>query len=454
MADASTGGLDQAGIMTILERLGLGQFANGGNGGQGNFQPLSAETVDGQLASFDPGTVNLSGGRHFTDQQLMEGLVPPTSTGNNSGIPTSMMWSGGGNGQQQPQQNPYWWPKSNSELKAYYSEQNAFLKDQADSISKLLGGLNTQSSTAAPAINLGTQLSTAAPPNVAPVVNGPSGGFIDPTKSFLPGMGQNSAPAPGSLPSLTASPSAASLAQTQGLINQQNQLPSLASKLQQGNIQPSDILRAGGPLMASLTIPQNQGAYPAYTPTATATGLPATAAALPAAPVATAPAIGNDLGNLTTGLTKAYQNYQNRAGIQSDISLRSYAPATAQGGSISANPAGYNNPGNVFVNQPGQPTVAYPDATATNINGGTVVNNSATGTSTAVPDATASGAGMAGGAGITAGKGSALASGIAAIGKALMPQTITNTAQSRINSALLPKAPVITAPVMTGMRIT
>jgi hypothetical protein len=71
MADPTTGGLDQAGIMAILERLGLGQFANGANPSQGNFgqMALSNQTVNGQPASFDLGTVNLSNGdRKFTDR--------------------------------------------------------------------------------------------------------------------------------------------------------------------------------------------------------------------------------------------------------------------------------------------------------------------------------------------------------------------------------------------------
>jgi hypothetical protein len=414
--DPTTSGLDQAGIMAILQRLGLGQFSGGSSGDTPNFGQLSAQTVDGQAASFDPGTVNLSGGRHFTDQQLMAGLSQPQSTGNNAGMPTSQMWSGGVTGNQQQQQEPYWWPKSNSELKSYYSEQNAFLKNQADSITKLLGGLGQQSSTAAPApINLATQLSTAAPPNVAPVVNGPANGFLDPTKSIIPGMG-NSAPAPGSLPSLTASPNAASLASTQNMVNQQNALPSLATKLQTGAIQPSDITGAGGPLMAS-------------------TGSGIQPGSLPASPT----------------IQPSYS---------SGPALRSYAPPTtpltpkasaAQGGSIEANPAAYNNPGNVFVNQPGQPAVAYPDATATNTNAGAVVNNSATDTSTAIPDATASGAGMAGGSGPSPKQyGSVIASGIGALGKALMPVSISNSAATKIDASRLPRAPLATFPAMTG----
>jgi hypothetical protein len=436
MADQTTGGLDQAGIIAILERLGLGQFANQSGTGQGNL----SQTVGGKPVQFDPGTINLSNGgsQGFTDQQLMQGLTQASSGngGNGSGWSTSMSNGASGTGSTL-QNDPAWWPKNNKELNAFYSAQTDFNRNQADSIAKLLGGL-TQGSTATTApINLGTQLNNRPDPNVAPVVNGPSGGFLDPTKAFIPGM--NSAPpAPGSLPSLTAQPDA--LTQTAAKIDQQAALPSAPT----------------------LTVPQGQGAFPPFRPNMTASGLPSPGpGSLPSAPTASAPSVGNDFSNLSSGLVKAYQTYQQRTAAP-DPSVRSYMPsdsqynvmtpraAAAQGGSIESNPAGYNNPGNVFVNQPGQPTVAYPDATATNTNGGTVVNNSATGTSTAIPDATASGAGMAGAGASAAGIGGAIGSGIQAIAAALTPKDIKNTAASNINANLLPRPIVFSAPQLTG----
>jgi hypothetical protein len=236
MADPTTGGLDQAGIMAILERLGLGQFANGASPSQGNFgqMALANQTQNGKPAVFDPGTINLQGGG-YTDAQLMQGLTQPNS-GNGAGRSTSMTNSGGAAPGSQLENDPAWWPKNNKELNAYYAAQTDFQRNQADAITKLLGGL-TQSSSAAPPINLATQLPSTLPQS-APVVNGPSGGFTDPTKTFLPGFGPTAALALGSLPSLTSSP----LTATQQMINQQNALPSLASQLQSGTLTPHDIL--------------------------------------------------------------------------------------------------------------------------------------------------------------------------------------------------------------------
>jgi hypothetical protein len=46
--------------------------------------------------------------------------------------------------------------------------------------------------------------------------------------------------------------------------------------------------------------------------------------------------------------------------------------------------------------------------------------------------------------------GSVIASGIGAIGKALMPVSISNTAASKIDATRLPRAPIATIPAMTG----
>jgi hypothetical protein len=136
------------------------------------------------------------------------------------------------------------------------------------------------------------------------VVNSPSGGFIDPTKSVIPGM---SSPPPGSLPSLTAQPSTDALTQTAAKIDQQAALPSAPT----------------------LTVPQGQGAFPPFRPNMTPSGLPSSGqGTLPSAPVASAPSIGNSLNNLAGGLTKAFQTYQQNTAPQ-DPSVRSYMPSNS-----------------------------------------------------------------------------------------------------------------------------
>jgi hypothetical protein len=367
----------------------------------------------------------------------MAGLTQPTSM-SNSGWTSSQTYSGGVAPGQQSQQNPYWWPKSNSELKAYYSEQNSFLKDQADAITKLLGGLNTQGQTATTApIDLSKQLNNKMP-DAAPVVNSPSGGFIDPTKSVIPGM---SSPPPGSLPSLTAQPSTDALTQTAAKIDQQAALPSAPT----------------------LTVPQGQGAFPPFRPNMTPSGLPSSGqGTLPSAPVASAPSIGNSLNNLAGGLTKAFQTYQQNTAPQ-DPSVRSYMPSNSPYNVMPSGIAGQS--GFIASSMPtagaGQIAASggegYLPASANTgaVVGPSVVPDGSGGFSTDPSVASAnqptdSAAAGAGAGASAAGIGGAIGSGIQAIAAALTPKNLPNDAAKNINANLLPKPIVFSAPQLTG----
>jgi hypothetical protein len=457
MADTTTasptGGMNQAGIIALLQQLGLGQYAGQAVGGaptdtsQGiaGQMALANQTVNGKPAQYDPGTVNLQGGG-YTDQQLMEGLTGAAGGsglgGNGAGWSTSNSVSGAGNtGMGSAQSDPYWWPKNNSELKSYYAAQTKFKQDQADSITELLKSLNGGSSAAAPS-PVGA-LNDKMPPS-APVSNTGGAVYTNPADAKFAGMGASTAGA--ALPS-PAAPTAAT--------------PSFTANGPQVTFPYGSAAGVGGASSAVVpqmpTQPAPMSGVPANDPTAVmqmiqqrggplqaSSGSGIQIGSLPSAPVSSSFApmtTSSDTGG-PSNIAPAPSQF---AGLRNYTS----SPAPAQPVSTSVVGAGgqgnlpdsqYRTPvvGPAVVNAPGGGYTTNPNASPTNIGTWSPAPGSA-GDPDPNPSAATMGnyaaggdqAAAAGGGGMTGAQaGNAAAGLISAIGNALKPTFIPNTAPS------------------------
>lgn len=432
MADPTTSGITQAQITALLQQLGLGPQAAQALGGTNATTGSPADAIFAQkggapTGTFDPTAGTLGGTPQWSDAQLMAGINNETPL-NSAGRPTSQTWSGGGNGQVPQGQNPMWFPKTANQLDLYSQAQKALQSSHAGDIANLLNGLGTQS-PAAPPINLATQLNNQSGPNVAPVINGSSGGFIDPTKSFLPGMGPAAAPAAGSLPSLSTPASAPNaLAATQQMINTQNTLPTapvsmqapvtmihpsnLAAQVQAGTAPQSAIIGAGGPLQASAESGISPGSLP---PPSSIPSQPMMRSYAPPAPLKTTIMPSGSAGQSGYAATPApVPGGVAAAGGQGYLPASAGAAGAISGPTVVPGAGGYTtDPNAASANQPTDSAAAS----------GAAMNPQIAGT---------------------------LASGIGKIGAALAPRTITNDAQTKINPNLLPPPVKFGAPVLTG----
>jgi len=337
MADTSgTSGIDSAGIMALLSQLGLSQYINGGsNNGQ--------QTVAGQPAQYDQGTVNLSnagsqGG--YTDQMLQGNAMPTGYARSGQQVQSGYgMTSTVNNGQ------GAYYPTSDKAASNFLNAQNTFNQNQATSIQNLLNQLSGSGSSAAatPPPNLATGLSSASPNQGSTVLSG-GGGFTAPSAAQIPGLAEaQAAGQQQQLPGMGGAP-----AQQQALpsapVTTMNATPILRPDPTGQTTVPANnpaavtqmVNQQGGPLQASsgsgiqpgslnrsspVVIPPNQGAaVPPFTPT----GMPQNS--LPSAPTTN---VGTTIGNGVTQIGKAFQTYQqNQQGVQSGVSLRNYSPSS------------------------------------------------------------------------------------------------------------------------------
>ncbi len=433
MADPTTSsGLNQAGLTALLQRLGLGQFIGGANG-----TSMGGQTVGGQPVQYDPRTININnaGSQGGFSDQMLEGTQLPPGFAVGGGSPATGQGYGnaGSNFVGSPGNPQFFYPTSDKAASDFRTAQTQFNRNQVNSIEKLLGGLNNQSA-AAPQVNV-SQLNSKLPIS-SPVVNGPGVGFTAPSAANIPGVVSMAQPVSGSLPSLSnpvSAPSNAALEATQAMIAKQASLPSapgasplqmqkpftiipvaptgLASKLAAGNIQPSDIMGAGGPPQASV----ESGIQPRSMPAPVSmNATPIMRSYSPPPPLATTIMPSGHAGQSGYAATSAPVS----GGVAASGG-QGYLPASANTG----------------------PTV-----------GPTVVPGAAGGLTTDPNVASANqptSSSATSGGGMTPQMGSAIASGIGAIGKALMPQNIQNPAVGRpINPNLLPRPITFTAPVM------